>query len=1031
MNEFASAVPGPRVRSAILLGGLACAAAVLSLLGWILDLPRLAAWEGTIAMQPNTAIAGAAAGLALVLLAVHRRRGAIIAGGFAAVLGGLSLVQNLAGFDLGTDALVSFERPWGEDGTVAPGSRMSPPAALSWVLLGTGIVLGALPARAARRAAPWLALGAVAIASLSIVGRLFGADPLFAMPRLTAISLQTAAISLAIALGTIAALPEQLPMRILRSRGAAGLIARCTLPIVVAVPLVISWLRLSGQDAGLYDTRFAIALRTVCEVAMLSAGLWWALHRVDRYEAELAGSETFNRRLLESSRDCISVLDLDGNLLSANEACRELYEATGSSIARNRPWAEFWQGADGAAAGAVLRAARGEVQRFQTDLVLADGTKRWWDITVVPVRDAQGRPERLLATSRDVTSEKVAKEALERREAELRRQTRQLTAFLETAPVCLHRLAPDGTVTWANETALTTFGHGPQDYAGRDFGEFLVDEESACDTMARLRRGEALRAHELRMRCKDGAVKWVLLDSTSLHEDGRLLHTHCFTRDVTEQKRIDATRAALAAIVATSDDAIISKTLDGRIQSWNQGAERLFGYTAAEAVGRSIELIIPPELRHEEHEILARLRDGQRVAHYETVRVAKSGARVDISLSVSPLRDHRGRITGASKVARDITEKKRAEAELREHREHLERLVEERTAALQRSHQRLRAAERLASLGTLSAGLGHDMGNLLVPVRVRLESLGAIPLPPGAEDDVRAIRTSTEYLQRLANGLRLLALDPSARPVRETSELSAWWSDAQGVMRTVLPRAVVLAADLPEECAVRISRAALTQAVFNLVQNSGDALRERGHGRVVVAARVDGDTVHLSVTDDGPGMTPEVRRQCMDPFFSTKTRGISTGLGLALVYGLVREAGGAVELHSEVGVGTTFTLALPRAEASAAADRAHGGRAHVALRDARLRSFATGELLALGYRVEGPSVAGVADLMVLDRASDLETVPACAAILFLGDGVPPDARVRVLDARPTFAALRAALRRISAEQFPAQVGSAAGKGEPS
>src|SRR5690606_32671730 len=178
MNEFASAVPGPRVRSAILLGGLACAAAVLSLLGWILDLPRLAAWEGTIAMQPNTAIAGAAAGLALVLLAVHRRRGAIIAGGFAAVLGGLSLVQNLAGFDLGTDALVSFERPWGEDGTVAPGSRMSPPAALSWVLLGTGIVLGALPARAARRAAPWLALGAVAIASLSIVGRLFGADPL-------------------------------------------------------------------------------------------------------------------------------------------------------------------------------------------------------------------------------------------------------------------------------------------------------------------------------------------------------------------------------------------------------------------------------------------------------------------------------------------------------------------------------------------------------------------------------------------------------------------------------------------------------------------------------------------------------------------------------------------------------------------------------------------------------------------------------------------------------------------------------------
>ena len=152
-------------------------------------------------------------------------------------------------------------------------------------------------------------------------------------------------------------------------------------------------------------------------------------------------------------------------------------------------------------------------------------------------------------------------------------------------------------------------------------------------------------------------------------------------RDVTERRRAEEAQARLAAIVESSDDAIVSKTLDGVIRSWNAGAERIFGYTAAEAVGRPITLIIPPDRQDEEPAILARLRRGERVDHFETVRVAKDGRRLDISLTISPVRDSDGQIIGASKVARDITERKRADDRVREQEQLTHRILESITDA--------------------------------------------------------------------------------------------------------------------------------------------------------------------------------------------------------------------------------------------------------------------------------------------------------------------------------------------------------------
>jgi signal transduction histidine kinase len=221
----------------------------------------------------------------------------------------------------------------------------------------------------------------------------------------------------------------------------------------------------------------------------------------------------------------------------------------------------------------------------------------------------------------------------------------------------------------------------------------------------------------------------------------------------------------------------------------------------------------------------------------------------------------------------------------------------------------------MASLGTLTAGLGHDMGNLLLPLDVRLELLLRAELPPELQEHVLGIQKSARYLQRLSKGLRLLATDPTAAPADRMTELGTWWADVAMLLKDALPRSIEFEHLLPAaECWVAIGRTGLTQAVFNLVQNAGDVLRERGIGRVLIAAHELADNwVAIGVTDDGPGMSEEVRRRCLEPYFSTKPLAVSTGMGLPFVHGLVKGAGGRIEIASTMGEGTSITLVLPKA----------------------------------------------------------------------------------------------------------------------
>jgi PAS domain S-box-containing protein len=350
---------------------------------------------------------------------------------------------------------------------------------------------------------------------------------------------------------------------------------------------------------------------------------------------------------------------------------------------------------------------------------------------------------------------------------------------------------------------------------------------------------------------------------------------------------------------------------DRRYQFNNKTYYDWFGHDIATMTGRTMQEVLGDDGYEKVRPYVERVLGGEPVKFEALIPYARGGAR-HVECSYFPDADLTGRVRGFYVMVNDVSERKRAEAELLSHRGRLEELVTQRTSELQESHERLRFSERMAALGTLSAGLGHDMGNLLLPLRLRIDSMLTKGVPVDTKDDLEAIRKCAEYLQRLANGLRLFALDPDkSDTTADRTDLHEWWPDVFSFFKNALPRHVVLeqrfAPDLPP---VRVAKPNLTQALFNLVQNAGDVLRNRPSGRVVIWAEpgAEPQTIRLGVSDEGPGMKPEVRRRCLEPFYTTKTRGISTGLGLALVHGIVQKAEGKIEIETELDRGTTFAI---------------------------------------------------------------------------------------------------------------------------
>ena len=371
--------------------------------------------------------------------------------------------------------------------------------------------------------------------------------------------------------------------------------------------------------------------------------------------------------------------------------------------------------------------------------------------------------------------------------------------------------------------------------------------------------------------------------------------------------------AWLAAIVASSDDAIISKTLNGIITSWNAGAERLFGYTADEAIGQPMTLIIPAERHEEERDILRRIRLGQRVDHFETVRVAKDGRRVDVSLTISPVHDRHGRVIGASKVGRDISASKRAAEEsarssalLRESRDELQRV----NAVLSETDRRK---------DEFLAVLAHELRNPLAPIRTAIQYLRLKGPPDAALQNARdIIDRQVKHLIRLVDDLLDISRISSGKIslqkervslaliVTDAIEASRPLIESENHQLTVtLPAApVYLDADLTR----------LAQVLQNLLNNA--ARYTPPGGKIALHAEFDGQQVVIRVSDTGIGIPRDMLAHVFDLFtqvdrsIERSTGGL--GIGLTLVQRLVELHGGNVEAHSDgPDQGSEFVVRLP------------------------------------------------------------------------------------------------------------------------
>ena len=408
--------------------------------------------------------------------------------------------------------------------------------------------------------------------------------------------------------------------------------------------------------------------------------------------------------------------------------------------------------------------------------------------------------------------------------------------------------------------------------------------------------------------------------SKVLSVEGRSVGRLWSFRDVTQSYRTEIASRQLAAIVASSDDAIVGKDLNSVITSWNYGAEHIFGYTAEEMIGTSIMRLIPPDRQSEEQEILSRIRRGERVDHFETIRLAKDGRQLNISVTVSPIKDSAGRVIGASKVARDITERKNAEAALKKVSEEAEEANRQRLRLLDSEREARSQAERASRMkDEFLATLSHELRTPLNAVvgwanLLRSAKLTTDELRKGLDTIERNARIQAQIIEDLLDMSRIIS-GKVRLDVRRIDLPSVLNQSIETVRATADAKSIHLDSVIDLDAGTILGDPDRLQQVFWNLLNNAIKFTPKG-GEVQVLVKRVTTCIEVSVVDTGKGIAPEFLPYVFDRFLQgnasiTRHHG-GLGLGLAIVKQLVELHGGNVRVRSGgIGKGASFTVRLP------------------------------------------------------------------------------------------------------------------------
>jgi PAS domain S-box-containing protein len=449
----------------------------------------------------------------------------------------------------------------------------------------------------------------------------------------------------------------------------------------------------------------------------------------------------------------------------------------------------------------------------------------------------------------------------------------------------------DGIILSWNRAASRVFGYKTEEIVGRSILTLIPPElhHEEDEILRRLRAGERIEHFETTRLRKNGERFPISVTISPIKDaTGRIIAASKIARDISERKKMDESRSRLAAIVDSADDAIISKDLNGIVRTWNEAAHRIFGYREEEMIGQSILRLIPPELHYEEDEILSKLRAGQRIDHYETRRMKKNGETFEVSVTISPILNESGAVIGASKIARDISDKKRVEL-----------------LVLQ--------AEKLAATGRMAAAIAHEINN-------PLESLmNVIFLARQYSADNSKVRellmTAEDELERVAHIARQTlgyykdTGTPTEVHMRDLLE---------NILTVYRPKmlAIGIAVDTQfNEQKISVSKGEMLQVFSNVIANAIDAMPQGG--RLSISARNllrdSSEGVQVMVRDNGVGIELDHMTKIFEPFFTTKGN-LGTGIGLWVAKQLVERRGGLISVASSTAQndsGTTITIFIP------------------------------------------------------------------------------------------------------------------------